>query len=530
METKFDAIVIGSGFGGGTVALRLAQAGKHVCVLERGRRWKGSNMEELPTDKPSTPFPEPGDSHFVWGRRFWHPMRQRLGLVDVKMMPNLNAMVSSGVGGGSLLWSNVVIEAPERIFAQGWPAGINREVLEPYYKKAVPYLRPNHVPGAPGIPCQGFEPIVRAQTVKAAAEATSAHWKAVKVAVNFNGSLHVSQPNGHGAARQLACSYCGGCNFGCPQNAKNTVDVTYIAAAEALGVEVRPLHFVTAIEPVANGNYRVHYRRFNLEGRLTEKGFLQAPLVVLSAGTFGTTKLLLKSKTCGYLPNLSPALGNRFSANGSITGGILLPQKAGKGLRLNHGPVIAGIVDYGHYVIEDLTMPGWIEEYMRSSSLGRIKFLLKVFAGIKPKANANKFKEQLLVLGGISDDGAKGCLGLNSLGTLSLRWPGGIYSEPVIAELHKAMNDLASALGGKYIPNVLSVFNVPVTVHPLGGCPMADQPTNGVVDAFGCVHGYPGLYIADGSILPTATGRNPAFTIAALSERVAENITLQTSH
>src|SRR5262249_43942388 len=107
---KFDVVVVGTGFGGGTVALRQAQAGKSVCVLERGRRWKGKNLVSLPEDKPADSFPELGDQHFFWGRQFWRPGRQRLGLYEIRQFVNLQGLLGAGVGGGSLIWANVVIE------------------------------------------------------------------------------------------------------------------------------------------------------------------------------------------------------------------------------------------------------------------------------------------------------------------------------------------------------------------------------------------------------------------------------------
>ncbi len=522
---RFDVVVVGTGFGGGTVALRQAQAGKSVCVLERGRRWKGKNLVPRPEDQQATNFPELGDKHFFWGRQLWRPGRQRLGLYEIRQFVNLQGLLGAGVGGGSLIWANVVIEAPEHVFAHGWPAGVTREALEPYYRLADPFLKPRVVPGTPGIPdLTGGRTVKRALALKVAAESVGKPWKPVRVAVNF-GDEHQAQRNGHGTARQLGCNYCGLCTAGCPQNAKNTVDVTYIAAAEALGAEVRPLHQVTAIEALEDGSFRVHCKRFDMDGRLVENSYVDARQVAVCAGAFGTTELLLKSRKQGLLPNISAALGNRFSINGNVLSGALRKGVSGANVDTNSGPAIASMIDFGDFAVEDIANPTWSAGMVGASNLGRIAAFALAMAGHKPtpEAVARKAKD-LLVYVGVGEDSASGRLRLNRLGMLTLDWPGGIGNEPVVRRLHAAMAQLAAAQGRQYVPNVFSIFNRLVTYHPLGGCPMADTDDTGVVDAFGRVFHYPGLYVADGSIVPTSLGRNPSYTIAALSERVAEQM------
>jgi len=525
MYKRFDVVVVGSGFGGGTVALRSAQDGKTVCVLERGRRWRGKNLPARESDQPTTPFPELGDKHFFWGRQLWRPQRQRLGLFEVRQMLNLQGLVGAGVGGGSLIWANVVIEAPEKIFARGWPAGVDLYELQRYYRLADRYLRPALVPGTPSVPDPvNGRMVTRAQMLKATADQLGKPWRPVRVAVNF-GDENNPQANGHGAARQLGCNYCGLCLAGCPQNAKNTVDITYIAAAEALGAEVRPLHKVTAVEPADGGRWRVHFRRYDPDGRLAETGYLEAKQVVLAAGSFGSTELLLRSRASGMLRQLSPALGSRFSINGNVLSGALNPGASGLNLDSDRGPVIASMIDYGDYAIEDYANPTWTAGLVSTSNWSRISTFALAMAGHKFSASALARKAlDMLVYVGVGMDSARGRLKLNKLGMLSLDWPGGINNEPVVLSLHKAMSQLASAQGRKYVPNVFSIFNRLVTYHPLGGCPMADNPQEGVVDSLGRVFGYPGLYVADGSLIPTAIGRNPSYTIAALAERIAEHM------
>jgi cholesterol oxidase len=522
MSTKFDfdVIVIGSGFGGGTVALRLAQAGKKVCVLERGRRWRGKNMPPASKGHPqTTAFPEIGDKHFFWGREFWRPMRQRLGLYDVRQLTALQGLGGAGVGGGSLIWANVVVDAPESVFASGWPSDINRAVLDPYYRKADPFLRPTRVPGVDGSASRYT--IARANALKAAALKLGLKWKPVDVAVNFGDEI-TAQRNGHGSARQKGCNFCGLCTAGCPQNAKNTVDITYIAEAEKLGAQVRAQHEVDAIGQTGDGYY-VTFAAYNLDGTLAHRGILKAPQVVLAAGSFGSTELLLRCRDGAYLPNISLALGSRFSINGNVLSGALNPN-ARSNPALNNGPAISGMIDYGNFAVEDLSNPTWAAGIVGEGNFKRAWAFLRALAGFKPSKKTLDEARDLLVYVGVGKDTASGRLSLNAFGDLHLDWEGGLENEPVVKALHAEMSKLAAAQGRAYVPNVFSVFNRPVTYHPLGGCPMAETAQKGVVDSYGRVFGYPGLFVADGSIVPTAIGRNPSYTIAALAERVAEGM------
>jgi cholesterol oxidase len=524
MADKFDYVVVGSGFGGGTAALRLAQAGKRVCVLERGRRWHGKNLPPAPGEKPASAFPELGDTSFFWGRQLWRPTRQRLGLYEMKQMINLQGLVGAGVGGGSLIWANVVVKAPDWVFEKNWPKDINRRTLDSYYHRADPYLRPKLIPGiATQINSGDGKYNHRAEALRLSAEKVGRPWRPVPLAVNFGDQTN-AQPNGHGNARQLGCNLCGLCTAGCPQGAKNTVDKTYIAEAEALGAEVWPLHLATGIEPT-EGGYRVHFKRFNLDGTVAETGCVEAKRVVLSAGTFGSTELLLNCRKNGLLPNLSKALGTRFSINGNVLGGALAVGKANAPVNTNSGPAIASMIDYGRFAIEDIANPTWTAGIVGETNIKRIIAFTLALTGYKQTAKVSaQAARDLLLYVGVGDDGARGRLVLNKLGLLGLKWPGGISREPGIQALHKAMAELAKAQGRRYVPNAMSIFNRPVTYHPLGGCPMADTVETGVVDSYGRVFGYPGLFIADGSVVPTALGSNPSYTIAALAERIAERL------
>lgn len=467
----------------------------------------------------TTPFPEVGDKHFFWGREFWRPWRQRLGLYDLRQLTNLQGLVGAGVGGGSLVWANVVVPAHESVFASGWPSDINLSVLEPYYRKADPFLRPSRIPGIHTPSSKYMVP--RAQAMERTARKLSLNWKPVEVAVTF-GDENTAKANGHGGAMQKGCNFCGLCSAGCPQNAKNTVDITYIAEAEKLGAVVLAQHAVDAIGQTGDGYY-VTFAHYNLDGTLANRGILKAPQVVLAAGAFGSTELLLRCRDGAYLPNISLALGSRFSINGNVLSGALGDGRSDPAL--NNGPAITGMIDYGNCVVEDISNPTWAAGIIGGESdFKRAWAFLRALAGFKPSKKTLEEARDLLVYVGVGRDSASGRLDLNAFGDLSMNWQGGLENEPVVKQLHEAMAKLAVAQGRQYAPNVFSVFNRPVTYHPLGGCPMAESAQKGVVDSHGRVFGYPGLFVADGSIVPTAIGRNPSYTICALAERVAEGM------
>lgn len=519
-KTDYDFVVIGSGFGGATVALRLAEAGRSVLILERGRAFRGKNLQ-FENFKNSMPFPEPGENHYFWGRQLLNPFRQRLGLYELHNFSNLQGLTAAGLGGGSLIWANVVVRASEQAFAKNWPDDINLDSLEPYYRLASAYLRPKKIPGlVPGQAQNAAPKIERARLHRLAAERLGLSWQAVDLAVNFADEKN-AEYNGFGKVRQLGCNFCGLCSAGCPQNAKNSCDLTYIAAALAKGAELATLTEATAIEALDNGAYLIHARVYEADGRLSCKLRIKARRLILACGSFGTTKLLLKSREAGLLPALSPALGSRFSINGNVLSAAF---KAGGSGRHNNGPAISSVIDFGDHAVEDIANPVFAAGMVGGSQWSRAYYFLRSYLGFKMSAaQIAALTEDLLVYVGVGMDSSSGRLRLNALGNLSVDWPG-LKNEAAIQAQHRAQKAIAGALGREYVPDVFSTFNRQFTYHPLGACPMADSPASGVVDSYGEVFNYPGLYIADGSVIPTSLGRNPSFTICALAERSAARL------
>ena len=334
MAASYDAIVVGSGFGGGIAACRLAEGGRSVCVLERGRRFGRDDFIDRPERAPEL---------------LWHRSANPGGMFDVRLLHDIVVITAAGVGGGSLVYANVQLRAPEDVFATGWPAAITRATLDPWYDKTQEALDPQTTPDEPALD--------KVRAFAAAGARTGQHAAPLPLAVHFG----PDRANPFSGVPQQGCQNLGRCNTGCPVHAKNTVDITYVARAEQRGAEVRPLHLVTRIDaPTApGGNWQLAYKNLG-EGR---DGAVEAPLVVLAAGTLGTPRLLLTNRR--RLPNISPALGTRFSGNGDALGLALDPQAPDvREVHNDVGPVMTSVLDYTaerHLILADGGLPPGFE-------------------------------------------------------------------------------------------------------------------------------------------------------------------------
>ena len=314
MQSIYDAVVIGSGFGGAITAARLAQAGRSVCVLERGRRWGKAD------------FPR---SIGQVRDAFWND--EDRGFLDYRSFKNIDVIQASGVGGGSLIYFNVQIEAPPRIFQRGWPQAITRQSLDPYYA-----LVQDMLDAVPLQPPTGRTLPPRTKAFLDAAQGAGRKAELLKIAV-YTGP---DRQNPHSGAPQGACVYCGNCGLGCHVHAKNTLDLNYLPLAEQHGAQVLPLHHVDKIEPAEQG-YRVTYR--NLEAGAT--GMVLGRRVVVAAGALGSTELLLRCQHVHKsLPGLSPILGQQFSGNGDFI--LAGTHRTPRDVNPSEGPSITAGVDF----------------------------------------------------------------------------------------------------------------------------------------------------------------------------------------
>ncbi|MGD0380109.1 MAG: GMC family oxidoreductase [Acidimicrobiales bacterium] len=558
----FDVVVVGSGFGGAVTSYRLADAGKAVLVLERGAAYP-------PNAFPRTPRAFVGN--------FWDPRRQRFGLFDVQSFSHIDTIVSAGLGGGSLIYANVLIRKDENWFEtevdghpRPWP--VTRADLEPHYEAVEKTL------GAQVFPLEvaPYSSVHKTAAFRDAAralgyEATTwdridpkrKQWYLPKLAVTFANQGRdpvpgetIEEPvrNLHDRDRQT-CRLCGECDIGCNFGSKNSLDFNYLTLAARAGAEIRTLAEVSGLAPAPDDHgYVVHYVQHPDGGQTN----VMARHLVLAAGTLGSSRLLLQSRP--VLGHLSPMLGRGFSGNGDLLTAALSAQSTDSGERgrhprpldASHGPVITSTLrspdqrdgaDEGMrgFYLQDAGYPATLSWLLQVASLPNT---LRNVAGFvwhrlwdrvarRPTSLVSDLEDLLatsalaegsLPLLGMGLDVPDGVIGLNDGGGLTVEWskkPSDAYYREVV----RTSKGVAENLHGRFLEDPLTtMLRRFVTVHPLGGCAMGRTPAEGVVDEWGRVHGHPRLHVADGSVMPGPVGPNPSLTIAALADRFADKM------
>lgn len=464
---------------------------------------------------------------------FWRE-RESFGFIEYKPYRSIDVIQGCGVGGGSLHYFNVHLRTPAEIFSQpSWPKVITREILDPYYALAEDMLDSKAI-----IPPEDRVLPRRTQAFLAAATAIGGKAELVPIAVHTGNDRN----NPHSSIPQAACNYCGNCLLGCDLHSKNTLDLNYIMVAQTNGADVFPLHQVDKIEPLGENGYRVHFDRLDpANPDRPDPGSVMGKKVILAAGTLGTNEILLKCKQIyKTLPNLSNALGQGFSGNGDFL--LAVTCNANQHIDPGRGPSITIGADFStknnRIFIEDLGYPDpfmWLLEGAIPNS-NRIRNIIRVIhsyivASLGLRSDRIDFEVDRLFKGGattkmlpylgMGTDAADGRLELNN-GWLDINWSHR-KSRRMFREMESALRKLSRALGGKYKTSLLWKWpsRKLLTAHPLGGCRLGDDRHNSVANHYGEVWSYPGLYVADGSIMPSALSVNPSLTISALAERVA---------
>lgn len=513
LAAHYDAVVVGSGVGGSIAALRLAEAGHSVLVLERGRRWR---PEDFPRNVRDT-------DTLLWR----HDRRpSATGLYDVRFFSGLGVVVASGVGGGSLIYANVHIRPDPVIFEDArWPAAINRKTLDPYYDKVAATIGLAPVPGDIKLP--------KRDAFRAAAGVLGREVFDPDEAVTWPAAGDVS-------AGSHECQLIAECEFGCPLGAKRSMDHTYLAAAERLGAEVATGMLADHVRMDGTG-YAVSCRTVSTGEPRTVTG----RRVILAAGTLGTNEILLRSRdVTATLPGLSDVLGHGFSANGDFLGSV---QGAAHDLDPSHGPDVTSVIRFFDAAPEfTMAAPSFSAPVMRVlASLGqppgqRLRPVGDILWRALPYLIPLGFSTGVLARPSLLPFPHRGsprrmtnlfCIGRDNAGGRCSLGPGGLdviwdyerENAALIERMEAAMSAVASAYGGTYAPLLTwGACRRILAVHPLGGCRLSETPATGVVSPHGEVHRYPGLFVADGSAIPTSIGFHPVMTIAAVAEHTAE--------
>ena len=520
VRDRYDVIVVGSGYGGGVAASRLSRAGKKIAVLERGR--------EVLTGQFPTRFSDLKNEMQVTGKRL------RTGpssaLFDVRLGDDMHVLVGCGLGGGSLINAGVALQPDARVFAdRRWPGQVAQDgLLEEGFRRARRWLQPQSDPRA--------AEYTKYRTLQAAGSALGYDIVAPTVTVSFDPHVNVA------GIEQPGCTRCGDCCGGCNVGAKNSVALTYLPDAVRHGAELFTHASVRYLAKAANGGWEVHVRRMDANGSASPDMILRAAMVVLGAGTLGTTEILLRSRANGL--KISDRIGERFSANGDIIAfgyGARAPVNAvGVGFPAKIEGAEVGAAVSGQLEVDDamnLANELRVQEGVMPSALAPVLPVLfipngRLLGALQSLVNG-VYKgpfAKLQTFFAVSHDSASGRFALDD-DRLSLAWPNA-KDEPVYARLDAMLSAIVEQSGGSYVKNPLAgtvMGHQPATAHPLGGAGMGQERDDGVVNHKGQVFDagpvrdvtavHEGLYVVDGAVIPRSIGVNPLLTITALAER-----------
>ena len=514
----YDWIVIGSGFGGSVSALRLAEKGNSVAVLECGARFEDKDFAEKTSDSK---------------RYYWMPYLGMKGILRLTLFKDIFIGSGCGVGGGSLGYANTLYRAlpgfygnPQWAALADWASELN-----PHYDEAERML------GVTEYDDEG--PADRLLGDYAADRGVSDTFHKTRVGV-FLGEPGKTVPDpyfgGEGPDR-TGCIKCGSCMVGCRHGAKNTLMKNYLWFAERGGARIMPERTVIDIQPLGDGRsgYEVTSVRSGAWAK-RERSKLTARGVVLAAGALGTNRLLWRCKLNGSLPRISDRLGYLVRTNSESITGVIAP----KGYQDDFTNSIAitssvytdkdthvEVVTYGRGADSQSWLQTMLVEAGRRGTQP-LSFLASAVRHPRELMKASQFKDSsrrsiiLLVM-----QSTENSMRLK----VKRRLPGGgvvltteqdpEHPNPVgLPVAYDVARWFAQRTGGTATNGVTeAVFSIPSTAHILGGAVIGASPESGVIDARHRVFGYENLLVCDGAAVPSNVGVNPSLTITALAER-----------
>lgn len=531
MRYDFDFIVIGSGFGGSVSALRLAEKGYRVAVLEMGRRWTAGDLPR---------------SNWAIARWIWRPRLGLRGFFGIRVFRHVMVLHGNAVGGGSITYANTLLVPPDTVWTQGTWAGLCdwRRVMPQHYATARRML---------GVTTNRlFGPADERLKTMAAATGVAHTFHPTEVGVFFGaegeapGTEHADPYfGGEGPARRT-CIGCGGCMIGCRYEAKNTLDRNYLYLAERRGASVFAETRVVDVKPLGGsaegtGGYEVTTVRSTSllaagRHRFTCRG------VVFAASSLGTQELLFRLRQRGSLPRISEALGDQVRTNAESLIGVRYPgcrDDMSKGIAIGSGIYLDPHThieatryprgsDAMGFLLTVLTLgrPGWTRIVTWLGTLLRM-LVTRPIATVRTLLPFGFARETVIFL----------CM--QTLDAhLRMRWRRPWYwpfSRTLVSEGDRiptfipAANAFALAgaaathgVAGTSITEIL--FNIPMTAHCMGGAVIGGSPELGVCDWRCRVFGYRNMLLCDGSVLGANLGVNPALTITALTEHAMSHV------
>lgn len=541
IKKHYRVVVVGSGYGGSISASRMARAGQPVCLLEKGK-------ELHPGEYPNKEVEATQEMQMDMEGKHLGP---ETGLYDFRFNEDINVFQGCGLGGTSLINANVSLPPEDWVMASDeWPSALqtDKETLDQCFRLAKDMLKPTPYP------VDWLTP----EKLKAM-EAASGNWEEgafYRPPVNVN----FEQGENHVGVFQNACNGCGDCVTGCNYGAKNTTLMNYLPDAKKHGAEIFTEAAVDRIERHQE-HWVVRYKIMNAErekfGESTN--FVTADIVILAAGTLGTTEILLRSKENGL--EMSDMLGRCFTGNGDFLGFGYNNDVDANAIGMGNkepdqerpvGPCITGIIDLREnrytndkqsegMVIEEGVIPGALSAFVpwmlafsskfigRDTDRGIADFFRELWRKLRSLlggAYRGATDNTMTYLVMTHDDGKGECFLKDD--RIRINW-NDVGKQSIFRKVSRNLEKITGTLGGTYIKNPTwnKLFKHRLTtVHPLGGAIMAEDATNGVVNHKGQVfdnakgaQAYKGLYVSDGSLIPRTLGVNPLLTISALAER-----------